>query len=166
MPNWCQNHLVLSHEDPSQIKRAYDALQRGEFLQEFVPMPEGEEDWYSWHVNHWGTKWDVGTSEGGIVEISDDGKSLTASFDSAWSPPIAALDSMYTNDGFSATLMYSEEGVGYAGIWEDGGDECYDTSDMTAAEIREELPPELDDMFGISDWRQQDEDEREAEENG
>ena len=29
MPNWCNNNLVLEHDDPAMIKRAYDALERG-----------------------------------------------------------------------------------------------------------------------------------------
>ena len=40
MPNWCSNNLVLTHEDPAMIQRAYDALERGEFLSEFIPVPE------------------------------------------------------------------------------------------------------------------------------
>jgi hypothetical protein len=32
MPNWCNNNLTLTHEDPAMIQRAYDALERGEFL--------------------------------------------------------------------------------------------------------------------------------------
>ena len=40
MPNWCNNNLTLEHDDPAMIQRAFDALERGEFLQEFCPVPE------------------------------------------------------------------------------------------------------------------------------
>jgi hypothetical protein len=40
MPNWCNNTLELAHEDPAMLERARDALNRGEFLQEFIPVPE------------------------------------------------------------------------------------------------------------------------------
>ena len=166
MPNWCQNHLELSHEDPAQVQRAYDALKRGEFLREFVPIPpehaEGD-GWYEWCVANWGTKWDVSEVEPGM---SADGTSLTAAFESAWSPPIAALEQM-SEQGFVMRLMYCEEGIGFAGIWDEDSDLQYDISDMTAAQLREELPAELDDMFGLSDSKQNYEDEEgeETDEN-
>jgi hypothetical protein len=40
MPNWCNNNLTLTHEDPAMILRAKEALDRGEFLNEFIPVPE------------------------------------------------------------------------------------------------------------------------------
>ena len=89
MPNWCSNTLTLSHEDPEQIARASDAFRRGELLNEFVPLPAVEKDnWYDWHVNNWGTKWDVG-GDNYNVDITDDGRSMTVNFESAWAPPVA-----------------------------------------------------------------------------
>ena len=40
MPNWCNNVLELGHEDPAMLVRAKDALNRGEFLNEFIPVPK------------------------------------------------------------------------------------------------------------------------------
>lgn len=151
MPNWCQNHLEISHEDPAQIQRAADAFQRGEFLKEFVPMPEGEEDWYTWNVTNWGTKWDVTEDQ---PSISEDGKTLRAYFESAWSPPIAAIEKMSDELGFKVRLMYCEEGCGFAGIWDQDCEFEYDISEMTADEIRDQIPEELDEAFGISSWRE------------
>ena len=39
MPNWCDNLVEIRHTDPAMIKRAHDALERGEFLNEFHPVP-------------------------------------------------------------------------------------------------------------------------------
>ena len=162
MPNWCQNHLVLSHEDATQVQRAADAILQNKFLHEFVPMPEGEEDWYTWNVANWGTKWDIDTHESSL-SLSDDKKSLVVAFDTAWAPPIAAMEKML-DQGFNVRLMYSEEGVGFAGVFDSGVDDCYETCGMTAEQLREELPAELDDMFGLSDYQQNYEDE-ETDEN-
>ena len=37
MPNWCSNHLVLQHRDTVQIRRAIDAFDRVQLLNEFCP---------------------------------------------------------------------------------------------------------------------------------
>jgi hypothetical protein len=40
MPNWCNNSVELYHEDADMINRAKEALENGEFLNEFIPVPE------------------------------------------------------------------------------------------------------------------------------
>ena len=176
MPNWCSNNLVLTHEDPAMIQRAFDALERGEFLQEFIPVPEqlkivagrvsdeaeqakleadternleelGYGNWYDYCVGEWGTKWDVG--EQGNSDIHPDGKMLHTFFDSAWSPPVNAYEKL-VEMGFGVEAMYHEGGMAYAGIWENGNDEYVDLSGMSADDIEREYP-ELDECFGISE---------------
>ena len=39
MPNWCNNDLVLKHEDATMIDRAEKAFRERTFLNEFVPVP-------------------------------------------------------------------------------------------------------------------------------
>ena len=177
MPNWCNNNLTLQHEDPAMIKRAADALERGEFLQEFIPVPEqlkivagcvgdpveqakleadtkrnveelGYGNWYDFQVNEWGTKWDVGGDS--QTDIHPDGKMLHTYFDSAWSPPIAAYEKL-TAMGFTVGAMYYEGGMAYAGVWEDGVDDYYDLGGMNSQQVIDELPVELDEAFGISE---------------
>ena len=176
MPNWCSNNLVLTHEDPAMIQRAYDALERGEFLQEFIPVPEclkivagcvsdeaeqakleadtarnleelGYGNWYDYCVGEWGTKWDVG--EQGNSDIHPDGKMLHTFFDSAWSPPVNAYEKLM-DLGFGVEAMYHEGGMAYAGTWSDGIDEYIDLSKMSADDIEREYP-EIDECFGISE---------------
>jgi len=177
MPNWCNNNLTLQHEDPAMIKRAAEALERGEFLQEFIPVPEqlkivagsvgdpveqakleadtkrnqeelGYGNWYDFQVNEWGTKWDVGGDS--QTDIHPDGKMLHTYFDSAWSPPVAAYEKL-TAMGFTVGAMYYEGGMAYAGVWEDGVDDYYDLGGMNSQQVIDELPVELDEAFGISE---------------
>lgn len=168
MPNWCGNTLTLTHEDPAMIARAKDAFARGEFFNEFVPVPAGlkgtvspnrepnaEElrqqygytDWYDFCVNEWGTKWDVGDSQG-INSWTD--TDLVVYFDSAWSPPIAGYEKLL-DLGFTVYATYYEPGCAFAGIFEDGNDDYYDLSGMDSGDVEQQLPQELDDAFGISE---------------
>jgi len=177
MPNWCNNNLVLEHEDPAMIKRAFDALERCEFLQEFIPVPKeltetmagsygddekqkaleaqeqanrdkyGYSNWYDYCVGEWGTKWDVG--EQGASDVHPEGKILHTCFDSAWAPPVRAYEKL-VELGFTVKAQYYEPGMCYAGSWEDGIDNEISLEGMTADEIEHDYP-ELDQTFGISE---------------
>jgi hypothetical protein len=114
-------------------------MTRGEFLSEFIPVPEdlsivagrvgddedqkqkdlvaqmevnvakhGYANWYDYCVNEWGTKWDVGC-EGYAVQPEADGR-MCIGFDSAWAPPILAMEKM-VDMGFSIRLYYYEPGM-------------------------------------------------------
>ena len=176
MPNWCNNTLSLQHEDPAMIQRAVAAFKAGTLLNEFIPVPEslhitaspgttdaalktlyeanlaqhGYANWYDYQVAHWGTKWDVGGDDYGDAIVSQDGMSMTVSFDSAWSPPCTAMETLM-GLGFSAKLFYFEPGMCFAGIWEDGNDDYYEYGSMNSEQVAEELPVELDEMFCISE---------------
>jgi len=189
MPNWCNNNLTLTHEDPAMILRAKEALDRGEFLNEFIPVPEdlkitsgylgsgpeqeelerktaenvqkyGYGNWYDYCCGEWGTKWDVGGD--GQSDIHPDGKMLHTSFDSAWSPPVAAYEKL-EQLGFGVDAMYYEGGMGYAGAFSNGTDEELNLEGMSADEIEQEYP-ELDEAFGISECMREYEAENEQEE--
>lgn len=180
MPNWCQNVLTLEHDNPEFIKRAHSAFVKGELLNEFVPVPEelknpnttshggdnaelydtlrnkmdtkyGYDSWYSFCVNEWGTKWDVGGDDSFVDEITESTFSVT--FDSAWSPPIRAYEKM-SKLGFRIDAYYCEEGVGFVGRFSDkNGDEEYEIP-QTSKEILEKIPADLDDMFCLSENRE------------
>ena len=178
MPNWCNNSVEIRHTDPAMIKRAHDALERGEFLNEFHPVPPdlkivagrvgddedaeqqalvlqenanrakyGYTNWYDWCVNEWGTKWVVGDE--GSATLNEDG-SLTASFDSAWAPPIEAYR-VLEDLGFEIKAYYFEGGMMFAGIYEDGDDDYYEVGSMNSSEAFDLLPEDLNEMFGISE---------------
>lgn len=178
MPNWCNNVVELSHEDTEMIQRAKRAFTEGKLLNEFIPVPEdlhivagrvgddsdpkqieleaaekrniekyGYKTWYDFCVAEWGTKWDVGGDDGCVTE--DSPNKLTMSFDSAWSPPVDAYVKL-EELGFQVRAYYYEPGMCFAGIYEDGSDDCYsDWGDSQGA--KDTLPEALDEMFCISE---------------
>ncbi len=188
MPNWCNNTLTLTHEDPTMILRAKEALDRGEFLNEFIPVPEdlkitsgflgngpeqeelerktaenvekyGYGNWYDYCCGEWGTKWDVGGD--GQSDIHPDGKMLHTYFDSAWSPPVNAYEKLEAL-GFGVNAMYYEGGMCYAGAYGDGNDEEINLEGMSADDIEQHYP-EIDEAFGIAESIREYEAENEEE---
>jgi hypothetical protein len=178
MPNYCSNYLTLTHKDPAMIVRAKDALERGEFLAEFIPVPEelqivagsvgnpveqakleadtqrniekyGYGNWYDYCVNEWGTKWDVG-GDGQEVDITEDGTMLTTYFDSAWAPPTNAYEKLQ-DMGFGVEAMYYEPGMAFAGKWDHGSDDYYEFGSMSADQAESEIPSDVDFAFGITE---------------
>lgn len=78
---------------------------------------EGPDHWYWWNVRNWGTKWDVRE-----VQASSSAESLGFGFDTAWSPPIEAINKLAEQyPTASIELAYTEE-QGWGGTieWEDG----------------------------------------------
>jgi len=190
MPNWCSNYVEVSHEDPAKIRALADAMERGEFLDHVIPVPEdlkregsatsggpnadlydqiraentekhGYGNWYDFCCARWGTKWDVDCQ--GQVDVHPEGKTVTASFDSAWSPPCGVYEAL-VDEGFSVRAYYYESGMCFAGIWDNGSDDCYsDWGDSEGA--RDMLPEELDEFFAISESQAEYEEEERMEDD-
>jgi hypothetical protein len=152
-------------------------MERGEFLNHVIPVPEelkdtmsgsygdderqamleaqtarnleqfGYGNWYDFCVGRWSTKWDVDCQ--GQVDVHPDGTTVTASFDSAWSPPTGVYEEL-VEQGYSVRAYYYESGMCFAGIWDNGSDDCYsDWGDSQGA--KDMLPQDLDDFFAISE---------------
>ena len=188
MPNWCSNVITISHDDPEMIEKiaAIDGTDKG-VLQTLVPCPEelldpdlttwsrdreeeieakkkaarekyGFESWYDWNIAHWSTKWDL--CEPQFNRIDDN--TIQISCETAWSPPLTALERLI-EDGYNIRALYYEGGMVFAGIWDNGVDECYqEWGDSVGAKAT--LPQELDDMFGISESMAEWEEEERMEE--
>lgn len=137
MPNWCQNSLGISG-DAIEITKFREWLDNKPLtLNKILPMPAeledtisptpddqqerakeliakyGAADWCSWHVNNWGTKWDVDAEED---EYDSSDTYIRFNFDSAWAPPeaaIIALGKQFPN--LTLTLNYREDGMCFAG---------------------------------------------------
>ena len=140
MPNWCYNSVSVSHSDPVMIDRFVKATEEDSLLNEFVPMPEelrnttspsptnaalvekyGASDWYSWSIDNWGTKWDISDS----YADKTDANNASASFNTAWAPPLQFYYHLI-DLGFKVDATYTEEGMGFAGHFVDGEDDCVD----------------------------------------
>ncbi len=192
MPNWCNNYLELEHEDPAMIERAKKAFAEGKLLNEFAPVPQalqivagrvGADDepeqiklheqtmhnlstysyanWYDWCVNEWGTKWDVGGE--GDQASQDSPTDIRMNFDSAWAPPIAAMEK-FQDLGFKVKLVYWESGMCYCGLFDENGDDYLDYTDMSAAEVAESINPEVDEcMCIVENLEEWEEDNKEEE---
>lgn len=188
MPNWCNNDLNLYHEDPEMINRAEAALKEGRLFSEFVPCPKelsdtvagggwegyekelnefkqalnvkyfGYKDWYSFNLSRWGTKWDA--CEPCVIRVSDD--TLSVSFDTAWSPPIAFYEAI-TELGFVVKALYYESGMSFCGSWDDGIDEYFNI-EGNSDWVEENIPSEIDQAFCISEsmaeWEEQEKEEQ------
>jgi hypothetical protein len=184
MPNWCNNNISIS--GPAETIRqlwedahadAGDNTERG-LLDAMVPMPkelqgttspsETGNDWYTWRVNNWGTKWDISTEGLEITEHGDGTAEITGWFDSAWAPPIGAYEKFCDDmDNCDLEASYYEPGMDFAGFWSaaDGDEYC----DNLHAEY--ELPEDdrsglfqrLDEEFGLCEqFEQWDEDYEDA----
>ena len=186
MPNWCNNGITLRHADPQMIERVLTG--REGLLMEFLPTPAplldttagsfgdsekqreleqlqednirayGFKDWYDWNIHNWGTKWDFALDN---LERQDP-NTVSAAFDSAWSPPITAYERLLEL-GFEIEAFYYEPGMCFVGKWVDGEDECFEYGGQTSETVRDYIGEELDDYFGISEEMEQYEDEENQE---
>ena len=191
MPNWCNNYLELEHEDPAMIERANKAFADAKLLAEFCPVPEslhivagsvgdpdeqkklleateknievhGYGNWYDYCVNEWGTKWDVG-GEGDQTQVHSPNH-ISMNFDSAWAPPIAAMEK-FQDLGFKVKLIYWESGMCFAGLFDENGDDYLDYSDMSADDVEANINSEVDEcMCIVENLREWEEDNKEEEE--
>lgn len=72
----------------------------------------GAEDWYRWHIDNWGTKWDASST---CVEQLDD-QNFNVQFHTAWSPPIGWFEKvipMYPQ--LEIDLIFDEESCDFCG---------------------------------------------------
>jgi len=178
MPNWCFNNATFSHEDPNEIQRLVKAFNSGKFFGEFVPMPPelleeapigddyqsrvadiakrnqeqfGYPSWYEWSIANWGTKWEPDTEGIDDSEAEEGATSVRLGFDTAWAPPIEWYREM-SDMGFTIEAYYNEEGMAFCGKYTtEDDDDFYEYGDMSADEIRENIPNDIDEAFGISD---------------
>ena len=122
MPNHITNRIVSS--DLPKIKAAlYGGEGRDVDFNMLVPMPQtvkdagnppitlgGEmPDWYTWSIEHWGTKWNAYD-----VDVTD----KCIQFDTAWSCPEPIVKAL-TKLGVPFTWEYADEDIGSnLGTWQ------------------------------------------------
>ena len=105
MPNWCDNTVYITHDDPKKIQILVDAWKANKFFGTIYPEPDynkvkvkpmfpeikGNNDpvspesaWWDWRVRNWGTKWEINTDEA-YIDIPEN--EIKVGFSTAWSPP-------------------------------------------------------------------------------
>jgi hypothetical protein len=158
MPNWCNNYLTIEINDvekankfESFLKSLDEANEKQDKIEEgllsyFLPLPEEEsENWYMWHIENWGTKWDVSDVDWERLEENI----FSMSFDTAWGPPTALYENVTErDDGYEITAYYHECGMGFVGKFEDGFNEYYEY-DFADEDWAEDIPDDLIDYAGL-----------------
>lgn len=133
MPNYCKNTLTITG-NPDTLRQILAFVKSDENRFDFnriVPMPEhiyrgnlgseerklyGENNWYDWSVENWGTKWN---------SVCAFVKNNTIFFETAWSPSspvIAALAKKYHTMRFE--YSYYEMMAGFQ------GEETYENGEL------------------------------------
>ena len=161
MPNWCQNTVNITGRRAT-ITRVAEFLiddQSNFSLEKIDPtppdylpnrflgeVPQDENNmmplWYSWRLQHWGTKWNVGVQYADRWREDAINDTLSYFFDSAWSPPEEACKTLSKRyKSLRIELSYDEPGNDFAGEthWL-GGEEIYKVSypSLIAAQWQEE----------------------------
>jgi hypothetical protein len=179
MPNWCNNTLEITHEDPAMIERVRTAFMAGRLLDEFVPVPKElhivagrvgadndpkqieleaqekanrEKYGYTTWYDFCVNEWGTKWDVGGddYNPPQDIPGGLIMSFDSAWAPPCMAYEKML-DLGFNIRATYYEPGMAFCGEWDNGNDDFYEIGGMSSEQVRDMLPEHLDDSYGISE---------------
>jgi hypothetical protein len=142
------NSLTVSHSDKSMVQKFVDAWNSGNTCQHFIPMPEGE-DWYSWNISNWGTKWDFGKEEyhdPAEVKQNGDKYEVCVGPNTAWEPPIIFYNHL-VKLGYRIHASYFEPGMGFCGIYNDGYDNYIDYGDD-----KDSIPVGVWNDFGLADF--------------
>jgi len=184
MPNWCNNQVEISGPKKviDQIQKIVDENHIKDdndpnipedqgLLDWMVPMPKelrttqadgterkdllekyGHSDWYGWANDNWGTKWDIHEFYGFTRKNES---TIEFGFDTAWAPALTAFETwLAKNDDCSVKCTYYEPGCDFAGVWDNGHDQCIEISKSAPKGSQDrfwntQLGKTLDDYFGI-----------------
>ena len=134
----------MGHDTPEQ--RALEAKEKSNI------QKHGYRNWYDWKLANWGTKWDFGDEGEYTVVYESIGSDLLPtvnfSFDTAWSPPIDAYRQL-EEQGFIINALYDEESTAFCGEYVTGKGENTIKMEFNSAWARANVPPHIDQAFGI-----------------
>lgn len=103
MPNWVTNSVKIETKTKKRFKEIMEFVKsedRDFDFEKIIPMPSniyngnlgaeeramyGENNWYDWSINNWGTKWNSNYS-------SVDAENRTFTFETAWSAPVKVIN--------------------------------------------------------------------------
>jgi hypothetical protein len=158
MPNWCSNNFRIVGSTES-LKPLWEQIDREEKFLEVI-KPIGEWD-YGNAVEAWGTKWDVNTDGMEFTDNGDGTAEISGWFDSAWSPPVEAFQTLSEDlDSCYLELSYFEPGMCFVGYWDSEGADDHYTIDPEAEDMG--IPAYLEEEWCVSDWFRTDEDDEEV----
>ena len=188
MPNWCNNSITITG-DYDTLVQLKPVVEAGEgLLQAIKPMPkalwettsptpqpgqgnykgeqpivDGHNNWYDWAAANWGTKWDPEVHLE-FIDNKDGTAEITGWFDTAWGPPLEAIQTLVNDwDSCIIELFYEESGMCFVGCFDsDGGDDYYEYSEATSKTLSDIVPQYLIDHFNLDerlDEYEQEEDE-------
>jgi hypothetical protein len=148
VPNWCNNAVIIEHENTYMIDKIEKACKDGNLLAVLRPLPGGEWN-YDWCVSNWGTKWDVDPHY-----YNREGNSISISFDSAWSPPIEAYQFAESELGYYIRAYYIESGMCFSGEYESGElwDRGYPTDKNDLEKYLDECSDDMIVELGLEEY--------------
>ena len=112
-------------------------------------------------MSNWGTKWDVNTDGMEFTDNGDGTAEISGWFDSAWSPPVDAFQTLSEDlDSCYLELGYFEPGMCFVGYWDSEGADDHYTIDPEAEDMG--IPAYLEEEWCVSDWFRTDEDDEEV----
>lgn len=131
MANWCTVNVEIDAADPLLVAQVVALLNEtdrddadpfdlgGYFsLERIDPTPTNLPDGTvtDWRTRHWGTKWDTGAESPPEASLAPGAAYARWSFDTAWSPPLAALDTLAARyPDLHIACDYEEGGNDFAG---------------------------------------------------
>ena len=166
MPNWCANHIEISGP-ADKIKDLYEktkitdrqTTEQGSqvgFLEYLAPI--GDYDRAD-AISTWGTKWEVDVELD--FSYTDTGAVVTGYFDSAWSPPVPALERFLTkNPDCDGNLFYYEPAMDFCG---DLSNHVTISDEGIDFFCNDPVGQELDGHFAIIDMLEEHEEEEQQE---
>jgi hypothetical protein len=120
-----------------------------------VPQPSFDgDDWYSWRVSNWGTKWDLGDLDIGKLEVIDDSALVEFFFQTAWAAPSEWFVAVAKAHPTLQLQMVWNEEQGFAGI--------YDSTTGAVSHTNLEVA-ELESIWPEAPYTGYDEDEEDEE---
>lgn len=161
MPNDCSNDLDIIVTDKEIAKAIVEQAKKQQLLEWIIPTPKKStskliDEWYSWRLEHWGTKWDIYDVYHESIEKTDDGRyKVLLSFSTAWSPAIFAIAEFIRRfRNTEVHYYYYEPGCDFVGYWDGITDWCYKPS-VIAQTIKEsgqglnDIQDELNARFNL-----------------
>ncbi len=150
MPNWCGNTLTIRgpKEDRDAFIEGFPSVDDDatpEFIRNYIPIPEDIGDgWYDWAIENWGTKW--GDCDTRIIYNND--RATAVGFSTAWSPPVAAIETisqMFPTLQF--VLSYEEGGMCFLGVIALVDGKCFFNKFIEGADYEKLYPEREEDKW-------------------